>query len=147
MPASPAARPGPAEVGGSAGLFVEPTIFVDGRNDMRIAQDEIFGPVLCVIPFDGEDEVVALANDNPYGLAAGVWTLDVKRAHRMAHALQAGTVWVNAYRVLSYDVPFGGFGMSGIGAENGRRAIEDYTRLKAVWVSLDTTTRDPFKLG
>jgi len=138
---------GPAEVGGSAGLFVEPTIFVDVRNDMRIAQDEIFGPVLCVIPFDGEDEVVALANDNPYGLAAGVWTRDVKRAHRMAHALQAGTVWVNAYRVLSYDVPFGGFGMSGIGAENGRRAIEDYTRLKAVWVSLETTTRDPFKLG
>jgi acyl-CoA reductase-like NAD-dependent aldehyde dehydrogenase len=136
-----------ADIAGASGLFVQPTIFVDVRNDMRIAREEIFGPVLCVIPFDDENEAVTLSNESAYGLAAGLWTRDLQRAHRVAHALNAGTVWVNAYRVLSYDVPFGGFGMSGIGAENGRQAIDEYTRLKAVWVALETARRDPFKLG
>jgi (Z)-2-((N-methylformamido)methylene)-5-hydroxybutyrolactone dehydrogenase len=120
----------------ASGLFIEPTIFTGVDNRMRIAQDEIFGPVLSVIPFDTEDDAVALANDTVYGLAAGVWTEDVRRAHRVAHRLQAGSVWVNSYRKLTYSVPFGGYKSSGVGRENGFQAVLDYTETKAVWLNV-----------
>ena len=129
------------------GLFVEPTILTNVRNDMRVAQEEIFGPVVCIIPFDTEAEAIELANATEYGLAAGIWTRDVGKAHRVAGRIRAGTIWVNSYRVLSYAVPFGGFGMSGYGRENGAEAIREYTQTKSVWVELSGATRDPFRLG
>jgi (Z)-2-((N-methylformamido)methylene)-5-hydroxybutyrolactone dehydrogenase len=129
------------------GYFVEPTVLTGVSNDMRVAQQEIFGPVASVIPFDTEDEAVALANDVEYGLAAGVWTRDVGRAHRLAARIRAGTVWINAYRTLSFSVPFGGYKMSGFGRENGLEAIREYTQVKSVWVELTGATRDPFRLG
>src|SRR5689334_378165 len=106
-----------------SGLFIEPTIFVDVRNDMRIAQEEVFGPVLAVIKFDTEEEAIAIANDSNYGLAAGVWTRDLRRAMTVPKRLEAGSVWVNAYRLVSYLAPFGGVKASGIGRENGIRAV------------------------
>jgi aldehyde dehydrogenase (NAD+) len=127
------------------GYFIEPTIFTNVANTTTVAQDEIFGPVLAVIPFKTEDEVIRLANDTRYGLAAGIWTGDTRRAHRIAHALQAGTVWINAYRMSSFSVPFGGYKMSGIGRESGLEVMGEYTQLKAVWVELSGHIRDPFK--
>ena len=129
------------------GLFVEPTVFVDVDNSMRIAREEIFGPVLSVIPFDGEAEALRIANDSPFGLAAGVWTRDVQRVHRMVPRLQAGTVWINSYRTINYDVPFGGYKMSGHGRENGLEGLREYLHTKSVWVEMSGATRDPFKLG
>lgn len=129
------------------GLFVEPTVLTGLRPDMEVVQEEIFGPVLSVLRFTDEAEAVALANDTRYGLAAGVWTLDVRRAHRVAHALRAGTVWINAYRVVAPNVPFGGSGASGFGRENGLTAVREYLDTKAIWVELTGATRDPFTLG
>ena len=128
-------------------LFIEPTVFTDVRNDMRIAREEIFGPVLVVIPFANEAEAIRIANDSPFGLAAGVWVNDGRRGVRAAHALHAGTVWINAYRTLSHQVPFGGYKASGIGRENGGDAIAAYTEEKAVWVELSGKIRDPFAMG
>jgi aldehyde dehydrogenase (NAD+) len=129
------------------GFFFEPTVFADVHNGMRLAQEEIFGPVLAAIPFDDEEDAIRIANDTKYGLGAGVWTKDVQRAHRVAHRLKAGSVWVNSYRMISYNVPFGGYKQSGVGRENGLEGLEGYTQTKAVWVELSGETRDPFTLG
>ncbi|MBB5157259.1 aldehyde dehydrogenase [Saccharopolyspora phatthalungensis] len=129
------------------GYFFEPTILTEVHNDMRVAREEIFGPVLSVIPFDTEDEAVRIANDTSYGLAAAVWTRDIQRAHRMAHQIHAGSIWINSYRVLAYNVPYGGFRQSGIGRENGIEGLDAYLQTKSVWVELTGASRDPFKLG
>jgi acyl-CoA reductase-like NAD-dependent aldehyde dehydrogenase len=118
------------------GYFITPTVFADVRPSMRIAREEIFGPVVAVIPFDDEEEAVALANDTEYGLAAGLWTTHVKRAHRLAGALRAGTVWINAYGSVRPTVPFGGFKQSGYGRELGPEALELYTEPKSVFVDV-----------
>jgi acyl-CoA reductase-like NAD-dependent aldehyde dehydrogenase len=132
---------------GLGGYFFEPTVFVDVHNDMRVAQEEIFGPVLSVIPFSSEDEVLKLANDTQYGLAAGLWTRDLNRAHRMAASLEAGTVWVNSYRSMSPMSPRSGWKTSGVGIEHGTEAIREYTQLKSVWVNTsEDPTPDPFVL-
>jgi aldehyde dehydrogenase (NAD+) len=129
------------------GLFIPPTILTGVTPDMGIAREEVFGPVLCVIPFDDEEEAIRIANDTEFGLAAGVWTLNVQRAHRMAGRIRAGTVWINAYRVVAYNAPFGGFKQSGWGRENGLQAVDEYLETKTVWVELSGATRDPFTIG
>jgi acyl-CoA reductase-like NAD-dependent aldehyde dehydrogenase len=118
------------------GFFVRPTVFADVDGKMRIAREEIFGPVLAAIPFSDEDDLVAKANDTMYGLVAGVWTNDVKRAHRVAHALQAGTVYVNCYHVADPATPWGGYKQSGWGRELGPNALDLYTELKNVIVDI-----------
>lgn len=137
----PASRP---ECGD--GWFVEPTIFADVDNRMRIAQEEVFGPVLSVIRFRDEAEAVILANDSRYGLGAGVWTRDIGRAHRMSEGIQSGTVWVNCYRAVSFMSPFGGYKDSGIGRENGIDAIREYLQMKSVWINTGAPTASPFVL-
>ncbi len=128
------------------GWFVEPTIFCDVDNQMRIAQEEVFGPVLSIIRFRDEDEAVALANDSRFGLGAGVWTADIARAHRMAERIQSGIVWVNCYRAVSFMSPFGGYKDSGLGRENGIEAIREYLQTKSVWINTGAPTANPFVL-
>lgn len=129
------------------GLFVEPTIVTDIAVDAEIARSEVFGPVLAVLSFTAEDEAIRIANSTDFGLGAGVWTIHLGRAHRVAHRLRAGTVWVNSYRLVAANVPFGGHGASGFGRENGRDAVREFTETKAVWIELEGLTRDPFTLG
>lgn len=129
------------------GLFVKPTVLTGVAPSMTIARDEVFGPVLSVMPFDSEEEAIALANDTRYGLAAGIWTRDVQRAHRVSARIRAGSIWINAYRVVAPFAPFGGFGHSGIGRENGRQGLDEYLETKTVWVELSGAVRDPFNLG
>jgi aldehyde dehydrogenase (NAD+) len=126
------------------GWFIEPTIFAGVHNRMRIAQEEVFGPVLAVIPFRDEEEAIAIGNDVVYGLAAGVWTRDMRRALVMAERLQAGTVWVNTYRAVSYVSPFGGYKRSGIGRESGQDMIKEYLQVKSVWISTASDVPNPF---
>lgn len=127
-----------------SGLFIEPTILTGVSNAMRVAQEEIFGPVLSVITFDEEQEAVRLANESPFGLGAGVWTADMARAFRMAEAIEAGTVWVNTYRAVSVMAPFGGMKDSGLGRENGAEAIEEYLETKTTWINIGAEVANPF---
>ena len=127
-----------------AGMFIEPTIFTGVRNDMRIAQEEVFGPVLCVIPFVDEADAIRIGNDVAYGLAAAVWTKSLHRALLLTEKLKAGTVWVNNYRATSFTSPFGGYKNSGIGRESGTEAIREYLHTKTVWVSTDLDVPNPF---
>jgi len=125
-----------ATVGDSKGYFLQPTIFDDVDNEMTIAREEIFGPVLSVIRFKDVEEAIELGNKTIYGLSAGVWTRDVKKAHRVARELRAGTVWVNTYNNFDNASPFGGYKMSGFGRELGTASIDLYTQTKSVWVDL-----------
>ena len=139
MGGGPATRP---ECG--KGWFVEPTIFGGVDNKMRIAQEEVFGPVLSVIKFKDEEDAVTIANDVRFGLGSGVWTSDIGRAIRMSERIQAGTVWVNTYRAVSYLSPFGGYKDSGLGRENGIDAIRNYLQVKSVWINTGAATANPF---
>jgi 4-guanidinobutyraldehyde dehydrogenase/NAD-dependent aldehyde dehydrogenase len=120
----------------TGGYYIEPTIFTDAKNDMRIAQEEIFGPVLTVIGVDNPEEAVKVANDTSYGLAAAVWSRDITRAHRIARALRAGNVYINTYDRGDISVPFATFKQSGIGVDKSLHAMDKYTRLKTTWVDL-----------
>jgi aldehyde dehydrogenase (NAD+) len=121
---------------GDKGYFIQPTVFADVQDDMKIAREEIFGPVMSIIPFKSVDEVVARANHTEYGLAAAVWTRDIQKAHAIANSVRAGTVWVNCYNVLDTRAPFGGFKQSGIGRELGEYGLQQYTEVKTVTVKL-----------
>ena len=123
---------------GTKGYFIEPTVFANVEHEMRISQEEIFGPVLCVIPFDDEQDAVRIANGTSYSLAAGVWSADIGRVHRMAAALKAGTVWINTYGYTDVRLPWGGSGESGFGREHGEAALENFTEPKAIWLALDS---------
>ncbi len=120
-----------------AGYFVEPTVFSGVVDEMTIAREEIFGPVVVVLPFENLEEVAERANNSPYGLAAGIWTSDISKAHKLASMLKAGTVWINCYNVFDAASPFGGYKQSGYGREHGHAALELYTEVKSVWTKYD----------
>ena len=119
------------------GFFYEPTVLTHTDHSMRVVSEEIFGPVVCAMPWDDVDDLVRKANDTIYGLAAGIWTSDLKKAHLIADGLRAGTVWINCYNFLDPASPFGGYKQSGWGREKGRHGVEQYTEVKSVWVNLD----------
>jgi aldehyde dehydrogenase (NAD+) len=122
---------------GQKGYYVQPTIFANVEHEMRVSQEEIFGPVLSVIPFDDEQDALRIANGTAYSLAAGVWSADISRVHRMAAGLRAGTVWINTYGYTDVRLPWGGSGESGFGREHGEAALENFTEPKAVWMAID----------
>jgi aldehyde dehydrogenase (NAD+) len=126
------------------GWFIEPTVFANVNNKMRIAQEEVFGPVLAVIKFKDDEEAISIANDSRFGLGSGIWTTSIARAHRVAERMQSGTVWVNCYRAISYMSPFGGYKNSGLGRENGIDTIRDYLQTKSVWFNTGAPTTNPF---
>ncbi|SDI44845.1 betaine-aldehyde dehydrogenase [Paraburkholderia steynii] len=129
----------------NAGYFVSPTVLANVTNDMAVAREEIFGPVVAAIPFDTEDEAIAMANDTEFGLAGAVWTTDVARSHRVAAQVNAGTFWVNGYKTINVASPFGGFGLSGYGRSSGVEALYEYTQTKSVWV--ETAKEPPTAFG
>jgi len=129
-----------------SGYFIEPTVFADVSNESRLAQEEIFGPVLAIIPFDTEADAIAMANDSRFGLAAGIWSNDISRVLRVSRAVQAGSVWVNTYRALAAQAPFGGFKESGIGRERGEAGLMEYLTTKNVMVDFSDAERDPFAI-
>ncbi|MCG3754024.1 aldehyde dehydrogenase family protein [Amycolatopsis sp. Poz14] len=133
-----------ADDGLAEGYFVQPTVFAGVANTMRIAQEEIFGPVAALIPFEDEDEAVAMANDTEYGLTAGLWTRDLARAHRVANRIEAGSVWVNTYSFVRWSLPYGGFKASGWGRENGVGALEPYLETRTTVIGLDGSFADPY---
>ena len=118
------------------GFFVRPTIIINATNQMRVAREEIFGPVLCVIPFDNEDEVIEMANDSEYGLGGGVWTQDINRALRVAKAVRTGRMWVNTYHELPAHAPFGGYKKSGLGRETHKMMLDAYSQVKNIFISM-----------
>ncbi|MBS7809393.1 aldehyde dehydrogenase family protein [Roseococcus pinisoli] len=118
----------------SKGFFVPPTVFADVKDDMRIAQEEIFGPVISAIPFDDIEEVITRANNTGFGLGSGLWTRDVTKAHKLAKSIRAGSVWINCYQAMDPAVPFGGYKMSGYGRESGKQHVEEYLNVKSVWI-------------
>jgi aldehyde dehydrogenase (NAD+) len=137
----------PAREGDLAqGLFIRPTIFADVNNQMRVAREEIFGPVLSIIPFDEEDEAIAIGNDSPYGLASGVWTENISRAMRMIRAMHTGVDWVNTYRISAPQAPFGGVKNSGFGRERGEQGVLEFTTTKNVMIDFSGDKRDPFAM-
>jgi aldehyde dehydrogenase (NAD+) len=142
-----AAGGGPARGPGlERGFFIEPTVFADVDNAMSLAREEVFGPVLAVIPFEGEEEALRIANDTPYGLAAGVWTQNLSRALRMTRGIRAGQVWVNTYRAMAVQAPFGGFKQSGFGREKGEAALAEFLAPKNVMIDFSNDVRDPFAM-
>jgi aldehyde dehydrogenase (NAD+) len=128
------------------GFFIQPTIFADVRNDMNVAAEEIFGPVLSIIPFDEEDEAVQIANDTPYGLASGIWSENIGRCMRMMRAIKSGVVWVNTYRVAAPQAPFGGMKDSGFGRVRGEAGILEFTQTKNIFIDFSGDKRDPFSM-
>jgi len=130
--------------GASGTRFIQPTVFTNVTNDMRIAQEEVFGPVLSVIPFDAESEAIAIANDINFGLAAGIWTQNLSRAIRVSDALDAGTVWVNTYRAVGFNSPFGGWKRSGLGRESGVEGMMEYLQTKSIWMAQESSVANPF---
>ncbi|GGE27707.1 aldehyde dehydrogenase [Pullulanibacillus camelliae] len=130
----------------STGYYISPTVLINVSNAMEVAREEVFGPVLCMIPFEDEEESIQIANDSGYGLASGIWTNNLSRAHRIAKELEAGTVWVNTYRTSAAQAPFGGVKQSGYGRERGFHALQEYTRTKNVMVDLSNEIQDPFSI-
>ncbi|MGQ4557103.1 aldehyde dehydrogenase family protein [Halobellus sp. GM3] len=134
----------PADTPGEC--FMQPTILTDVENDMRVAQEEIFGPVTCVMPFSDEEEVVEKANETRFGLAAGVWSEDMRQIFRVTEAIEAGTIWVNEYRIAGWPTPFGGFKDSGVGREQAKEGLDEYRQTKSIWIDKTGEVDDPFKI-